>query len=85
MLAPLIAEVAAPLHGKLATIHLSGCAKGCAHPRKAALTIVGSPAGCELVADGSARDAPFAVVANEDLPAVVAKYARTLSREAHHV
>jgi len=84
-LAPLIAEVAAPLHGKLATIHLSGCAKGCAHPRKAALTIVGSPAGCELVADGSARDAPFAVVANEDLPAVVAKYARTLSREAHHV
>jgi len=84
-LAPLIAEVAEPLQGTLATIHLSGCAKGCAHPKKAALTIVGSPAGCELVADGSARDVPFAVVAAEDLPPAIARHVRELKREARHV
>jgi len=74
-----------PLQGKPETIHLSGCAKGCAHPKKATLTIVGSPAGCELVADGSARDAPIAVVAPEQLPAAIVKFARALQREARHV
>jgi precorrin-3B synthase len=83
--APLIAETIAPLHDKLATIHLSGCAKGCAVPKKAALTIVGSPAGCELVADGTARDAPFAVVAAEDLSPAIARHVRELKREARHV
>lgn len=84
-LAPLIADAIAPLHDNRATVHLSGCAKGCAHPKQAALTIVGSPAGCELVADGSARDAPFAVVANQELPAAVARFARAPTREARHV
>ncbi len=45
------------------TIHISGCAKGCAHAAPAALTIVGTAEGCALIANGSARDAPFAVVA----------------------
>ena len=40
-------------------IHISGCAKGCAHAEPAALTVVGTPDGCALIADGSARDAPF--------------------------
>ena len=84
-LAPLMAEAGALLHRDVATIHLSGCAKGCAYPKKAALTIVGSPEGCGLVADGAARDVPFAVVAAEELPAAIMKYARTLRREAHHV
>jgi len=83
-LAPLVAAAIAPLHGDLATIHLSGCAKGCAHPKKAALTIVGSPGGCGLVADGSARDTPFAVVATEKLPAAILKYTRAEKREARH-
>ena len=47
------------------TIHISGCAKGCAHAAPAALTVVGTPDGCALVANGSARDAPFAIVADE--------------------
>ncbi len=75
-LAPRLAETAAQLRGGLATIHLSGCAKGCAHPNKEALTIVGSPHGCALVADGTAQDAPFAVVASDELPAAIADYAR---------
>ena len=81
-LAPLIAEA---LHGKLGTIHLSGCAKGCAHPQKAALTIVGSVAGCALIANGSVRDTPFTAVAAEELSAAIAKFAGALQREARHV
>lgn len=75
-LAPRLAETVAQLHDGLATIHLSGCAKGCAHHNKAALTIVGSPQGCALVADGAAQDAPFAVVASDELPAAIAGHVR---------
>lgn len=85
-LAPRLAETVAQLHHGGATIHLSGCAKGCAHPEKAALTIVGSPHGCALVADGTAQDAPFAMVASDDLPAALAGYAREpKQREARRV
>jgi precorrin-3B synthase len=73
-LAPRLADTVAQFHDGLATIHLSGCTKGCAHPKKAALTIVGSPHGCALVADGAAQDAPFAVVASDELPAALADY-----------
>ncbi len=84
-IAPRIAAIAAQLHPGFAAIHLSGCAKGCAYPQKAALTIVGSPAGCGLVADGAAQDAPFAVVATDGLPAAIATYARAPKRrEARH-
>jgi precorrin-3B synthase len=81
-IAPLVAEAITLLRS---AIHLSGCAKGCAYPKKAALTIVGSPEGCGLVADGAARDAPFTVVAAEELPAAIAKFARAQAREARHV
>ncbi len=64
-------------------IHISGCAKGCAHPASAALTIVGTADGCALVANGSARDAPFAIVSVAELPAAFAAFAKT--REAGHV
>ena len=30
-------------------IHISGCAKGCAHPGAAALTVVGTERGCGIV------------------------------------
>jgi precorrin-3B synthase len=39
-------------------IHISGCAKGCAHPRAAALTVVGTEQGCGIVHHGSARAVP---------------------------
>jgi precorrin-3B synthase len=40
-------------------VHVSGCAKGCAHPATAAITLVGSADGFDLVRDGSARDVPM--------------------------
>ena len=41
-------------------LHVSGCAKGCAHPRAALLTLVGGEAGCGLVIGATAGDKPLA-------------------------
>ncbi len=41
-------------------LHVSGCAKGCAHPGTAALTLVGEAGRYNLVRDGCAHDPPFA-------------------------
>jgi precorrin-3B synthase len=82
-LAPAIAaSVASRLDG---TIHISGCAKSCAHAAAAALTVVGTPDGCALIADGSARDAPFAVVPADELRSAIVNYAYSLKHEAAHV
>ena len=82
---PVIAACAEPYLDGSFKIHVSGCAKGCAHPAKAALTIVGTATGCALVADGSARDTPFMFAAANELPAVVADIVRDRRREADHV
>jgi precorrin-3B synthase len=70
-LAPRIAAAAAPLVGDRSVIHLSGCAKGCAHPAPAALTVVGTAGGCALIKNGTARERPFASVAAEQVPEAV--------------
>ena len=41
-------------------LHVSGCEKGCAHPRSAPLTLVAAAGRYALVADGAAGDAPVA-------------------------
>ncbi|MGE3529559.1 MAG: precorrin-3B synthase, partial [Methyloceanibacter sp.] len=65
----LAAEIArhAPLSGDGIALHVSGCAKGCAHPKPAPLTIVGTAQGCGIVRDGSARDKPSAYAHPADL------------------
>lgn len=83
-LAPDIAAIA-PFIGGAATIHVSGCPKGCAHASPAALTVVGTPAGCALVADGGVRDTPFTVVSEADLTAAIARFARPRIKENSHV
>lgn len=40
-------------------LHVSGCAKGCAHPAAASITLVGTPDGFDLVRQGNARQAPI--------------------------
>ncbi|ESY04741.1 cobalamin biosynthesis protein CobG [Mesorhizobium sp. LNJC399B00] len=40
------------------TLHISGCAKGCAHPGSAALTIVGGENGAGLVVNATAKALP---------------------------
>ncbi|UPG71222.1 precorrin-3B synthase [Roseomonas gilardii subsp. gilardii] len=39
-------------------LHLSGCAKGCAHPGPAAVTLVGEAGGYGIRRDATAREAP---------------------------
>jgi precorrin-3B synthase len=56
-----------PLAGGGVALHVSGCAKGCAHPAPAPLTIVGTERGCGIVHDGTARAAPASYVNPGDL------------------
>jgi len=67
----LAAELAhhVPLHGDDIAIHVSGCAKGCAHPAAAPLTLVGTGQGCGIVRDGTAQATPSAYVSAADLVA----------------
>lgn len=51
-----IARALAPQHP--AGLHVSGCAKGCAHPRTAKLTIVGEDGAYSLVENGHPWDQP---------------------------
>jgi precorrin-3B synthase len=53
-----LAAALAPHLDSGVTLHVSGCAKGCAHPRSASLTLVGTSEGFDLIRDGSARDTP---------------------------
>ena len=46
-------------------LHVSGCAKGCAHPAVSGLVLVGSEAGTGLVLEGTARDEPLAFAAGD--------------------
>ncbi len=54
------------LDGSL-TLHFSGCAKGCAHPEPAALTLSGIDKDAELVLDGRARDGGIGFASPEKL------------------
>jgi precorrin-3B synthase len=71
-------QLAAALAPRLAglpdgiAIHISGCAKGCAHPAPAALTVVGDLRGCGIVRGGTARATPSYHVAPAELVARLA-------------
>ena len=84
-IAPQIAAAATPHLDGSFKIHISGCAKGCAHPAPAALTIVGTTSGCAFIANGSTRDVPFKTVATNELPDAVVEIARGRKREENHV
>jgi precorrin-3B synthase len=84
-LAPAIAEGIAPERVEGRTIHVSGCAKGCAQAAPAALTVVGTAEGCALIANGSTKDAPFAIVPVHELPAAITQYVREQKRNRDHV
>jgi precorrin-3B synthase len=60
-------------------IHVSGCAKGCAHHGPAALTAIGRAGQCDLLV----RGAPAGSVAVEALPQILAQLAQRRQRAAH--
>jgi precorrin-3B synthase len=51
-----LARVLAPHIPEGQVCHVSGCAKGCAHPTPAALTLTATPRGFDLVQNGRAGD-----------------------------
>ncbi|WP_213289027.1 precorrin-3B synthase [Bradyrhizobium sp. sGM-13] len=53
-----LAAALAPHVAADSRLHVSGCAKGCAHSGPAALTLVATREGFDLVRGGSTRDAP---------------------------
>jgi precorrin-3B synthase len=79
-LAPAISATARPLLDGSLKLHLSGCAKGCAHTAPAALTIVGGPDGCGVIINGKARDPVLAELAPQTLPAAIARLAVEIER-----
>jgi precorrin-3B synthase len=62
-------------------IHISGCAKGCAHPGAAALTVVGTERGCGIVHASSARAVPSSHVDPADIIAEI-KHIISQAKEA---
>lgn len=77
--ADLLVAEAPSLFGGAPGIHISGCAKGCAHPAAAAVTLAGSARGLGLVPGGRAGDEPLAVT--DDAAAAFARLEALLSRE----
>ena len=68
-------EIAAALAARISpreTLHVSGCAKGCAHPRPAAVVVVGRPDGCGIAFGARADGEPAAVVPVGELAAAIA-------------
>ena len=53
-----LARDLAPYIPKDGLCHVSGCAKGCAHPKPAPLTVIGTPEGLNLIRNGRASDTP---------------------------
>jgi precorrin-3B synthase len=72
-----------PSRREATTIHVSGCAKGCAHPAPTALTAVGTEHGCGIIRDGSARATPRYHVDAAEVVAEVVRIA-TECREPVH-
>lgn len=66
----LAAELAAT-PGLPSLLHLSGCAKGCAHPRRAAVTLVGRHGGFDLIRAGGPRDLPACHLAPGEVAAAI--------------
>ncbi len=62
-----LAVAARPLLRAGARIHVSGCAKGCAHPGPAALTLIGDNGAYAVVVEGRPRDPAVARLAIDDI------------------
>jgi precorrin-3B synthase len=79
-LAPDIADLVAPLLAPDQVIHVSGCAKGCAHHGRAALTVIGRDGACDMLVDGT----PAGSCPVEALPQRLAELARRPRPKVRH-
>jgi precorrin-3B synthase len=72
-LAPIIAQAIAA--GRGGVIHLSGCAKGCAHPSPTRLAVFGRAGACDVLVDGAVLE----TVSSDALPNLLARLACSVS------
>ncbi|CDX12911.1 Precorrin-3B synthase [Mesorhizobium sp. ORS 3324] len=82
-IAETIAKESADLLDASLTLHISGCAKACAHPGPAALTLVGDEIGAGLVVDGTAKALPAGYRPGYDAARGVAGIAAAVRSERH--
>lgn len=61
-----VARALAPHLDEGTFLHVSGCAKGCAHPRPAPLTVTATKHGFDLIKNGRAGDTPLATALSTD-------------------
>lgn len=78
----LMADAPALLDGSLA-VHVSGCAKGCAHPAAAVLTLVGAPTGYGLVVNGAASARPSVYIDEDKLAPALSRLDALVRNEKH--
>ncbi|MBO0754751.1 MAG: precorrin-3B synthase [Bradyrhizobiaceae bacterium] len=83
-LAPLVATAAAGLLDGSFVLHLSGCAKGCAHPTESALTLVGRRGRCDVVINGTAGDSPVGSITTQALQSRLAVLAEEIGQARRH-
>ncbi|MBX3580665.1 MAG: precorrin-3B synthase [Rhizobiaceae bacterium] len=62
-------------------MHLSGCAKGCAHPAPSDITLVGTEGGMALVLNGTARDEAVAFADHDGAGRAFASMAALLAAQ----
>jgi precorrin-3B synthase len=62
-------------------LHVTGCAKGCAHPQVSSLSLCGTADGVSLIAEGKAADAPFASIAFADTNATLRRLSALVGLE----
>ncbi|TPI39539.1 precorrin-3B synthase [Mesorhizobium sp. B3-1-6] len=82
-IAETIAKQSSGLIDASLTLHVSGCAKGCAHPGAAALTLVGDENGAGLVVDGTAKALPAAYRPGYDAARGIAGILAALRAQRH--
>jgi precorrin-3B synthase len=81
-LTPIVESILKP-RGNGVAVHISGCHKGCAHPKPTALTLVGIPHGCGIVHDGTAHATPDHYFDPANLGAEISRIAANTSEATH--
>lgn len=77
-LAPSVANAMRSMLDGSVDVHLSGCAKGCAHPGAAALTMVGGADSCGIIVTGAAQAQPLVTVPAEALMPALARLGQAI-------
>lgn len=78
-IAQMVVDTAPALLDGSLTVHVSGCAKGCAKPSASALTITAAPIGYGLVVNGPASAPPTAYIKENNIRTALAHLDKLVS------